>query len=249
MKPLALILGLLTLSTPTFATPITFTGAELANLPGASFPTGGQSIVGDDLRIDPTAENAVLYRLDLSQFIVDPTNISISVNSTRLLRDDNFEDQELRIGLYDGQTFFHTTFVDFTDQTVEPRIGYSAISNDETLLGRVFIVGSGSNVPSPINSIARLSVTIQAGPTATVVEGEVNGAGGFASEIPTVLDINNGLSLILAGNELGENYLLTSLTFTSDVSLPASVPEPNMLGGLALALTTLGFGLHRRRLQ
>jgi len=60
MKHLALALGLATLSTPTLAAPISFTGAELANLPDITFPTGIRTIIGDSLRIDATNFDSVI---------------------------------------------------------------------------------------------------------------------------------------------------------------------------------------------
>jgi len=250
MRVFLTILGLCFFSIPALATPVTFTGAELANLPGASFPTGGQSLSGDGLRLDLTVQNAVLYRLDLSNFIVDPSNISITVQAVRLLDDSGFDaNQDVFIGLYDGQNFFNTQFFDVPNpQRIGPQNRVDLLNASETQ----FIPGSftqqGSTTSSPIGSVARLDVTIRATPTSTTIIGDINQTGGVTSSPSTLLNTNSTLSLIIAGNTLGGNHLINSLTFNSGVSGPTAVVEPGAVGGMALGLLALGLGLYRRRL-
>lgn len=246
MRALILSLGLAFVSSPSLSTPVTFTGAELAGLPGAEFPTGGQSIVGDGLYFDPTLLNAVLYRLPLNDFITDPNNIGISVNMSRLFNDGGNADQDFRFGIYDGQRIFDTFFIDVATQ-LQPanRVDVPNASETQNVTNLIHI--NGPLYSAPIGSIAQLDVTIQAGPTSTTIISEVNQAGAFTSSVPYVLDTAADLSLIFLGNNLGENYLINSLTFTSGVSFPTAVPEPRALAGLALGLGMLGFSFYRRR--
>lgn len=246
MKQIALIFAFLSVSTPATAMPISFTGAELASLPGASFPTGGQSVVGDGLRFDPTLTSAALYRLSLNQLDVDPSNIGISVNVDRLLRDDGIVDQDFFVGIYDGQNYFNAFFQDTVSQVIEAQSRIDRLNASEDQGVSNSFLGSGPFISSPVGSVAQLNVVVQATAVSTTIAHSVNQSGASAFSAPTALNVNGDLSLVILGDQLGENYFINSLTFTNGVSVPTAVPEPGALLGLALGLLMLGVGLYRR---
>lgn len=244
MRILLLSFGLIFLSSKALSAPITFTGAELAALPGGSFPTGTQSIIGDSLRFNPTASDVVLYRLDLNSFALDPNNINISVNVDRLLDDAGSADQDIRIGIYDGQNFFNTTFIDLSSpQSIRPENQVDTVNASVTQLTSNLLRDIGPFIPSAIGSVAQLDVTIRATPTSTTIIGEVNQGGGFATTTSRVLDVNANLSLLIVNQTFRENHIINSLSLSSG---PTAVVEPASLGITGLGL--LGFGLFRRRL-
>jgi len=247
MRSLILILGFISLPTQVLSAPITFTGTELSTLPGASFPTGGNATVGDDLRFDPTLFGAVLYRLDLSDYVVDTNDIGFSLTFTRLLNDGGDLDQDISIGIYDGQTFFNAVFDGEPSDQARPQHRVDALNATETQLAPVTFLRFGAFTPSPGDSLVQLDVTLRATPSETTLISEVNSAGAISSTVSTVLQANSGLSLLIIGNETNENHLINSLTFTSGISLPTTVPEPGAMGGLALGLGMLGFSFYRRR--
>lgn len=247
MKYLILAISLFTISTQTSATPVTFTGAELADLPGATFPTGIQTIIGDDLRIDNTIGAGIIYRLPLDQFDINPENLSLSINYTRLLSDSGSNLQRLRLGVYDGQTLFNVFAFNPGGDTIRGQITEGFLSPDERNLLATDRFQLGPETPSPIGSIAQLNVLIQASPITTIITGDLNQSGAFSDAVNNILDRNNGLDLIISGDFVGENYLINSLTITSDASGPFAVPESGTLGGLAFGLTSLSLGLYRRR--
>lgn len=253
MKYFVLILSLFSVPTSAFAVPITFTGAELAALPGASFPTGGQSIVGNSLRIDIRRITGILFRLDLNQFVVDSSNIGISVNTTRLRRDDGRQDQDIYIGIHDGQHFFSTFFVDNITPDIVVQNRVHAFSRSALTLSNIRFADIGPRTVFDVDTRPQLNLTVRATPSATLITSQVNQGQSFTSTSPVGLNRNAGLSLLFAGDQSGENYLINSLTFTSGVSFPAppappaAVPEPSALGGLALGMMALGFGLYRRK--
>lgn len=248
MKTVLLLLGLISLSTSALAAPITFTGAELATLNGASLPTGQERIIGNSLRFDPVPGFSVLYRLSLDGFTVDPNGVGVSVDLTRLLRDDGIADQDIYIGLYDGQNFLNTFFVDTTNTDYAAQNRLDTLAIDETTIALGSILGTGAFTSSPIGSVAQLDVFIRALPSGTEIIGNVNQAASVSSTTATRLDFDRGLSLIIAAdNEPGEVYQIDALTFTSGVSFPTAVPEPGALGGMAFGLLALGLGRYRRR--
>lgn len=260
MKIVLLVLGLITVSTPALTAPITFTGAELAALPGASFPTGGQTIDGDILEFNPTVHRAVLYRLDLSGFIVDPSQIGISVITQRLLSDSNSLDQDIRIGIFDGQNYISAFFGDIDQSSYVNGNQLIQLSPDETVLSALTNLGTlGPRIPVSIGDFIRLDATIRILQNGTEITSAVNQSLGETDLSPVQLNINGPLSLIIAGDNVNENNRITSLTFTSGVSLaappppppppppPATVVEPGALGGMMLGLTAIGF--YRRRLR
>jgi len=228
------------------AAPLSFTGAELTTLTGASFPTGGQTIIGDSLRFDPTILRPILYRLDLSDFNVDPSEIAISVQVTRLLSDGGALDNDFHIGIYDGQTYFHSIFLDIIPPNLARRHFASSLIDGGTSFESSMLPGQSAEIVAPAGEFAQYDVTIRATPTFTEILSDANQSGSFSNQTSTLLDNNAGLSLVFAGQNIAENYLVNSLTFTRGVSLPTAVPEPSALAGLGLGF--LGFaGLMRRR--
>lgn len=247
MKRLLLILSFTTFISPAISAPITFTGAELASLPGASFPTGGQIINGDSLVFtDPGVETGVLYRLDLSPFTLATQRIDFTLNVTRLNDDFGRVGQDWRIGLFDGQNFFHVFFSenDFGEFTTFFRA--NTLSPDETALEGGATFGSFGRI-SGISATTRLRVVIGAGPTATSVFASVFGTTLRGGSTNITTNQTNDLSLLIVGNEISQNYQIDSLTFNEGVSLPTDIPEPSTFGATLMGLTVLGLYRRRRR--
>lgn len=247
MRSLILSLGFLSFSLPVLSAPITFTGAELANLSGASFPTSGQSIVGDGLRFDPTIFGAVLYRLDLDNFVIDPTDISFSLAFKRLPNDLGEPDQDIFVGIYDGLNVFNTVVDGRPNEQFRLIHRIDGLNVTETQLGSSFFDQAGPVIALPIIPLFELNVTIRATPTNTTLISDVNGSGGISSTVSNLLGTSAGLSLLIIGNEINENHLISSLTFNTGIGLPTTLPEPGPLIGLALGLGVLGFSFYRRR--
>jgi len=249
MKSLTLILGLATLSTPALAAPVSFTGAEFANLSGITFPTGTQTIIGNSLRIDATNTNSVIASLPLDQFNADVSNFEVQIDITRLFDDNRSADQDLTIYLSDGRNLFGAQFFDATSTDVRGRVRRDELNSDgQSLISREFFDQS-SAVPTAINNSYLATTSVQATATNTIIAGDINnGAVSFTETVSTLFDPSNGgPSLVLISNASIENYQINSVTFTRGVSAPTAVAEPGMLGGMALSLAALGFGLYRRR--
>jgi len=249
VKHLALILGLATFSTPALAMPISFTGAEFAALPGITFPSGTQTIVGDSLRLDATNTNSSIASLPLDQFNVDVSDFEVQINITRLLRDDGTEDHDPVIFLSDGRNLFGGIFADLSASTVFAQARRSELNSDGRSLVFIETLSNSSGAPVAFNDSYLATIGVQATPTNTIISvGINNGIASITDTTSTLFDLNNGgPSLVLFSNSFSENYLINSVTFTRGVSTPAAVAEPGALGGLALGLATLGFGMFRRR--
>lgn len=248
MKHLALGISLATFSTPALATPISFTGAEFASLPGISFPSGTRSIIGDSLRIDGNRNFHATVVLPLTQFDVDPGNFELQLNVTRLLNDSNFEDQDLHVYLSDGRNLFGGTFADFST-SVFVRIRQDELNrNDQSFIDGE-LLGVSQFTPVAVGSDYLATLSVRATATETTITGNINNGAVNFTRTSTVLFNSNGvgLALVLGSSNLNQNYLINSVTFSEGVGAPTAVSEPGAFGGLALGLTTLGFGLYRRR--
>lgn len=249
MKRLFMIMVLATFSPPALATPISFTGAEFAALPGITFPTGTQTIIGASLRLDAAAANSVIASLPLDQFNVDVSDFEVQINITRLLRDDGLGDQDPLIYLSDGRNLFGGVFNDASNITVATRARRDELSNDGQSLIEREVFGVSSSIPVALNSSYLATISIKATDTNTTITGDVNNGAASSTGITSTLfnSSNGGPSLILFSKRFNQNYLINSVTFTRGVSLPTAVAEPGALGGLALGLATLGLGVYRRR--
>jgi len=252
MKHLILAAAMTALSAPALASPISFKGAELVSLPNIVFPTGNQTIVGDSLLLNVVGEFSALASLSLDSFNVDVRDFEVQIDVTKLRRDDNVLDQDLRIYLSDGVNVFGGVFVDGSpDNAGTTRVD----ARRDELLGDgqsfrfIESVGFSTLAPAAFDNNYLATVRIQAAATQTSITGDINnGAVRITGSTTTLFDPNNGgLSLVIGGSEFGENYLINSVTFTRGVSAPTAVSEPGTLGGLALGLATLGLGLYRRR--
>lgn len=247
MKALWFALIVAALMAPARATLISFTGAELVGLPGASLPSGGGTVIGDDLRFDLPRSFGVLYRLELADFISDPNEIGISVNYTRLLNDANGIDQDLFIGIYDGQTIFSVASGDGATTDISVVTTLANLASSGLAATNVSLLEGGVITPAPIGSVAQLDILIRANPTSTDIIGEVNSSGPTATQVSNIFNVNGNLSLLIFGDDdLGENYLINSLTLTNGAAAPADIPEPGTLAGLGLGILSIA-GLIRRR--
>lgn len=249
MKCLIVLLSVMMFSTPTLATPVTFTGAELLSFSGVTFPTGTQTVVGDSLRIHATSAFSVVAALSLDQFDVDVSDFEVAIDITRLSRDDGAVDQNPRIFLSDGRNLFGAIFFDTfsTDLVVETRTE-ELDSDGQSLIFRDFLGQSpATTVPEGASYLATIGVQATALNTSITadIDGGVTGVGGST---PVLFDAGNGgPSLIFGASNFNENYLVNSITFTRGVAIRTAVPEPNSIAGLGLGFLGLGTTLHRRR--
>lgn len=251
MRSLVLISAILASTASASATPISFTGAELAGFQGITFPTGTPTVIGNSLRIDATATNSVLASIPLSQFTVDPSDFEIQLNLTRLLADSGFRDQDFNVYLSDGLNLFGSIFQDVTNPAIIAGNRRDRLSPD----GRTIIfedAGPGISPFAPVEPgesfLASFSLRQVGGNTeiTSTVDGFSAATGSFAG----LFDLSNGgPSLVFAGNSNNENYLINSVTFTRGLSpgAPTAVSEPGAIAGLGLGLTTLALSLYRRR--
>lgn len=247
MKSLALASGLLFFSSAVSATPISFTGAELAALPSISFPTGTQTIFGDSLRIDASTRNSAIVRLPFDLFDVDVSDFEVQINFTRLRRDDGLDDHDPTVFLSDGFNLFGAGFGDSSNNGVNASPRVHSISPDQKSLNFDAPLTRSADIVVPLGSSFLATIRIQStGISTTITSGFNNGSISATGVSPTLFDPNNGgPSLIIGSNDVNENYQINSLSFTRGVSLPTAVPEPNALAGLGIGL--LGFSLYRRR--
>jgi len=247
MRSLFFVLSLIIFNATASAAPISFTGAELLSATGISFPTGTRTVVGDSLQIESTALNSVVARLPLDQFVIDLSDFEVQLNITRTLDIFGAEDSDPSISITDGVNVIQAGFGDGSGLNFFSAVRTGVLTSDET----AFVSRTGLDLSDPtpiaVGSAYTGRFRINATATATFLSADLNGGNAPSSATtPTVFDPSNGgLSLLLAGNHVGETYLINSLTFTRGVSLATAVPEPNALAGLGVGL--LGFSLYRRR--
>lgn len=246
MRYFLIVFAVLALIPSARAVPITFTGAELASLPGASFPTGGQMVIGDDLRIDATEGFTALYRLDLDEFIIDRSDFGFSLEFTRLNSDSGLNEQEFFIGFFDGRFLYSASFFGRdTGQTTAQNIILRLNEDGTELLGPGFAGASSPTATSSIGDILQLDFRLQATLDDTIISHAFDGSDFFPNSTLEPLLPGSDLSLVIFNfNNTEQNFLFNSLTFTNGVS---AVPEPGALGGLGLGMLALTGFMRRRR--
>jgi len=253
MKPLILIMSLLGLLNPAFAAPITFSGADLLNLPGATFPFGGRVVSGNGLLInnDPDAIviGETLAILPLTQFNVDVSDFTIQLDITRLPDGRGQNNQDLLVVLSDGLNLFGGIFFDNGIDQAVYRTGQPVFLSGTTIIGFDAAPGQSAGVPTAVGSRYLAGLNFQVTENSTQVIGDINnGTASAAFNSPISLDpANGGLALHLISFATDGNFQFNTLSFPRGVSLPTPAPEPGTLGGLALGLTSLSLGLYRRR--
>lgn len=241
------------------ATPITFTGAELAAHEGFSFPNGSHAITGESLFLKnnsgTNSEFQVLGSLSLRSFDVDASNIGFSVNFTHLADDQGGGLAGFYVGIADlshvfgGYVLDHGRPYEFNPRELEFLNGGKNAANVN------FTPTYSEQYPIPIGNSANFDVLIQATLSATTVIGSIEGRAPITFSRNSALDFNNSdLSLVfISGNISNDNYQINSVTFTSGVTAsngPTAISEPGSIvltgfGGLGL----FGFMGWRRRRQ
>lgn len=217
---------------------LSFSGADLAASPKATFPSGIPTIVGSSLRFDPTSSAwPILLSLSLAspgELPSLPATIDISMNLTRLTAD---WDPKIVIG--DGTNLVGINLSD----------NYPGITFATLLDGATNASSFSSTLPGPIGfvdigSSLTLDMAITLFSDSTTVTGTLLGETRSLSGL-VALDGLAPLRLALVGdNELGEQYQLNSVTVSAAWIVP--LPPTAMLGAASLAL--LGF-MRRRPIQ
>jgi len=228
------------------AAPITFTGAELLSLPGASTPAANAFVSGTGARFNPDRDFAIVYQLPLANIAIDPLNFSVVVDYVFLNNDFGSFDQDFHIGLSDGVAFYNTNIFDSNGANVRPNIRREGLTSNGLQISLGITLDSGALFPAPLNTTAQYGFSIQTLATGTQIDGFIGTNTVSTFQPLNILNPANGFNLVFAGNNFQENYLIRSLTFTD---LSTSVPEPGPLGGLALSLFALAIGLDRTWLQ
>lgn len=231
------------------AAPITFTGAELANLPAVSFPSGNQTIIGDSLFLEPgTAFRPIYLALPLDGFNVDRSNIGVSIEITRLADRNGGEDFNFRFGITDGTFGFTNLFFNpATPGSLRPRAEIVRIDTDFTFFPTVTSLGSGAEGAAAVGSTSKLNYTFRATPTTSFVDTSLDQGPVHTGGTSQLLQAGAPLTLIIGGGLLDVDYLINSLTFTNGVTTAVSEPEPGQLLLLSFSLLGLSLHLHRRR--
>jgi len=208
--------------------------------------------MGDSVLFEPTRSFSVLASLPLGQFNVDISDFEVEINMTKLLNDGGRLDQDIQILVSDGRNLFGGLFHNISsrgDELFLQSRRSELLSDGQSVEHREIFNPPPFGVSVPADTIYTATIGVRAEASETFIIGRINnGALDFTASTTTTFNSGNGgPSLILASYGPQENHLINSVTFTRGVSAPAAVPEPGALGGMLLGLTTLGFGLCRRR--
>lgn len=228
-----------------FATPITFTGAEFANLSNVTFSTGSRSTIGDSLRINATISRSVLAEFSFANFNVDISDFEVQLDLTRRITSDGGFDHDPQIYLSDGRNLFGGSFFDFNLVPVSFQARQQELANDGVDLINLQNLGTSSGISVAAESNFLATIRVQATAANTTITGEANnGAIGLTAVTSTLFDPSNGgPSLIFASDNANERYQINSISFTRGVT----VAEPGTLASLGFGLMGAGLCLYRRR--
>lgn len=252
MRYFLILFSFLAFTPTSYATPITFTGAELAALPNATAVGGIHSISGDSLLLTATSNNQILFNLNLSEFILTGEDIGIVANATRLTTTGGIRNSDIRLGVTDTRNYVYAEFDNFSTQpNVLRGHRHGFVTNNGQNFSQFGAIGDGPIFGYEFGEAANLSVILRPTPGFTQIFSTFNGQGGFTS----VTDTNRldpvffDLSFTIGGASAGERYQINAVSFFSGVALPEpqAVSEPGAFGGLALSLAAMGLGLYRRR--
>lgn len=251
MKRLALVFSLAMSAAPVHAVPISFSGAELAALPGISFPRSNQTIMGDSLFLQAFFNGDITFNLPLDQFDVDASDFEVQIDMTRTLNRDGVSDFHPAIHLGDGLNLFGGFFSEGTTATLRTNARVAELRSDGLSLGHRELFPASPEVTVFLGSSFIATLRVQSTATGTHITTNIdNGVVSAAGVTSTVFDPSNGgPSLVLAPGGSRQNYLINSVTFTRGVRVATAVPEPGALGGVLLGLAAMGVGLYRREFK
>lgn len=254
MKLPLIALGFTLVVTPSIAAPLTFTGAEIAQLSNVTLAPDTKVVAGTSL-FNGASTTFRLAEFPLEEFGSGLSNINIIFNVTRLPTVFDGFVQRYQIRISDGLNIFGTS--------TSAGLSTTGVRNDDVIRGGVFEseVGSGVSLGTvplgsgqdlPFNSTFDLDFTIQTRATDSLLSLSFNQAAEFGRSSSRLFDpANGGFSLVLGG--LGpSSYQFNSITFNDGLRpsgfLTTQVTEPSSLAGLSIALLSFAGLIRRRRL-
>ncbi|MGK7881581.1 MAG: PEP-CTERM sorting domain-containing protein [Crocosphaera sp.] len=221
---------------------ITQNGSELFNNPNVSFPTINPSLIDNTLRFGTgNVLGETMLRWDLfpanSLTSTSPTTtIQITANMQRLISEDPLtpQDWDPAIYLWDGTNIVGGIFGD--------NLGGSFRSVEGTSNGTFnnFISGPLVNAGTifPIGSSGDINVDFELGETSTKVT--LSWLGGSLPFMTNNFDRTQSLSLLIARNEVLEQYGINNINIESVSESPETIPESSNIVAL---FVFLGLGL------
>jgi len=220
------------------ASPVTFTGADLLNLPAVSLPHGQPAFgPGSSIVFDLVEDSSILLSIALDDLVEDPANLSGSINLTR--RTGDFDPHLI---LTDGVRGVGAFISDNDGGGFRGLPDVSLLSAQKIDRGAISPVINGVGFPE-LDSSFDLFYNFIVSATGVSVSIDVLGAN-LSISSSTVLNQSNGLSLLLVSDLLaaGETYQVNALTLSN-----ALVSEPSFLAFIGFPF--LGFVARRRWLS
>lgn len=256
MARVALLIALLgspmLIPNPARASVVSFTGAELAVLPGVSLhPTitsvSGSSLVFGPIEVAPSQFEKLVTLPLLSLGVwasVDDAVVTASLNLTRLACVQGFgsscgpTDHDAVIALGNGSTIVGTEIADNSNGSAFLDEFSDAGQHGVRTRHDIMFVGSGfPEIGEPYDVTVTFLLSATSTTVSTTLLGGTARLTGLALGRPADLDF-----LFMRDNDPGERYQLNTLTISSDALTVATipVPEPTSLTLLAIGLTVLG---------
>lgn len=231
-----LLFGLFFLPTLVQAAPITFSAADLLGVQGVALPNGGpDSISGGSIRFNEPDNLAVLLSIPLDNVVENPLDFTVAINLTRLT-----PDFDPRFYISDGENLLGAEFADHDGGRTTA--AFSSLSGNGLSIveGSFEALSLGVGFPA-VGGTFNAILSFQTTGLGTILTTDLFGVTATPSLAP-VLNINNGLSLLLVSssnsstiNPSSESYSFNSLTFDS-----TPVPAPPVMFLMAMGLALLG---------